>query len=347
MWFSVGPFVVDVQWGDCQVSSGGEDKDFYLIAMRTEVREKCKTAKCKMQNVKIHPRQQGIIIATHVVPENIAGVRLYDYAVGIFARLPSRKSVKKAIDRGYMLIDGVAGTTGTWVYSGQTIDLLEPAPVPGKIFPCVLEVYYEDDYLAVVGKPAGLVVSGNRYRSVENALPYNLTTSTAADALARPRPVHRLDGPTAGLLIVAKTATAHQLLGEAFAQRQIEKTYQAIAVGHTPDEARLDTPIDGKPALSELRTLHRVQTRRQEWLSLVELVPHTGRTHQLRIHLAEQGTPILGDKEYGIAGQVLRGKGLFLCATSLEFMHPIRQVPLVLVHPLPGKFGKRMGRWEM
>ena len=146
-------------------------------------------------------------VKTHVVPEGIGSVRFSDYAIEIFTIIPSRNGIKKAIKRGDFLIDGVKAETGTWVKPGQLITLNESA-VELPVYRMVLPIVYEDNFIAVVNKPAGITVSGNRFKTVENTLPFNLMKSSAEDALKRSGPVHRLDSPTSGLLLVAKTRQA-------------------------------------------------------------------------------------------------------------------------------------------
>ncbi len=256
----------------------------------------------------------------------------------MFPAIPSRKGIKKAIKKGLVQIDGRPGHTGDWVQPGQVLELLEPDRPREKTFHLPIPVIYEDAFLAVVHKPGGIPTSGNAFRTLERALPYNLQPSAEVDALQTFRPVHRLDAPTTGLVVIAKTAAAHQLLSQAFAQRKVKKTYEAIAIGLLPPSGTIDQPIDGKPAQTTFVSLRSVPSLRNAHLTWVRLHPLTGRTHQLRIHLASIGHPIMGDKLYGVPGQVLRSKGLFLCATAIEFDHPITHQPLLLQVDPPNKF---------
>lgn len=284
------------------------------------------------------------IIKTHIVPEGIEEIRLYDYVQQIFPTIVSRKAVKKAIAREEILVDGDKTSTGHWIKAGDKIELLESNANPPKAYRLKLEIVFEDEYLAVIHKPAGIPVSGNQFRTIQNALIGNISLSNEEDALRWPKPVHRLDGPTSGLLIIAKTAKALVVLGQQFEQKTIQKKYVAVAMGKVPAKGRIETDVDGLKSLSTYQTLQTINSLRSEQLSLVELSPKTGRTHQLRIHLSSIGHPILGDKQYGDAGNVLEGKGLFLCALELQLDHPITGIPLCLKTKIPYKFTSLLAR---
>ena len=283
-------------------------------------------------------------IATHLVPTLHESQRLSDYLCGVFEALPSRKSVKKAIKKGRVLINNRSAHTGDWVQEGQLIQLLEDKAVAHKIFRLPLEIVYEDAHLAVVVKPAGYMVNGNAFQTIERALPFNLKPSTLADAYPLPKAVHRLDRPTSGLLLIAKTARAHQALGTQFERKTIQKQYQAIVIGQLPLKGIINTPVDAKEAQTSYEVIEIVPSLRNGHLSLVRLLPQTGRTHQLRQHLAGLGCPILGDALYGIQGLILQHKGLFLRAVGLQFIHPISQEELVFELPTPHKFTALMAR---
>lgn len=284
------------------------------------------------------------VIKTHIVPEGVEKIRLYDYIQQVFPTIPSRKGVKKAIAREEILVDGKQTSTGHWVKKGQKIELLESSVNPPKEYVLDLNVVFEDEFIAVINKPAGIPVSGNQFRTIQNALIGNISLSKEEDALRWPKPVHRLDGPTSGLLIVAKTAKALVRLGQQFEQKAIQKKYIAIVMGSTPEKGIVDSDVDGLKSLSEYKTIRTIDSLRSTYLSLVELSPKTGRTHQLRIHLSSIGFPILGDKIYGDQGKVLEGKGLFLCAKSLSFKHPITEVILDLEVEIPNKFNSLLDR---
>jgi 23S rRNA pseudouridine1911/1915/1917 synthase len=187
------------------------------------------------------------------------------------------------------------------------------------VFP--LSVLFEDDHLAVIHKPAGILVSGNSFKTIANALAQNIQRSKLSDA-TKPQPVHRLDYATTGILLVGKTCSSIRALNRLFEAKEIKKTYYAIAIGQMNHQGRITSEIDGKKSLSDYQLCESVSSKRFGKLNLVELKPLTGRRHQLRKHLSSIGNPILGDKEYGIENLVLNGKGLYLHAYSLSFIHP-------------------------
>ncbi|GGF79890.1 RluA family pseudouridine synthase [Wenyingzhuangia marina] len=279
------------------------------------------------------------ITETHTSPNLPYGIRLSDYAVGIFASIPSKAGIKKAIKKGLILVNNQRGVSGQFIVGGEKIELLEDENLIKKNIDLALEVLWEDDYLAVIYKPAGLLVSGNKAKTVTNALPFNLKPSTQENAV-KPQPVHRLDFATSGLLLIGKTADSIRELGKLFENKTIQKTYEAVTIGKMKNQGTINFPIDGKESLSSYLLLKTVNSERFEKLNLVQLTPHTGRRHQLRIHCAHIGNPILGDVEHGIEEKILKGKGLFLHAKSLEFTHPYTQEKLVIQKETPAKFNR-------
>lgn len=281
-------------------------------------------------------------VETHIVPDGVGEIRLQDYAPTIFTSISSRQGVKKAIKRKLVYVDGDVGSTALWVKPGQRIELMDLELPPAKIYELDLEIVYEDDHLAVINKPGGIPVSGNQFRTIQNTLPINLSLSVCRDALPIFRPVHRLDASTCGMLIIAKTSQAIGALGSQFENRLIKKQYTAVVIGDLPEKGRVEMPVDEKDAQSSFVVVQKKKSIRNEILTMVNLYPETGRTHQLRIHMAGLGTPILGDKLYGSEGEVLKGKGLFLCATGLQFTHPFTKEKMDLSIDPPYKFSRFM-----
>lgn len=291
------------------------------------------------------------VLESTTLPTLDTPTRLSDALIGVFQAIPTRKGIKKAIERGEVRVNDAVGHTGDWLYGGEKVSLFRADVPVEQVLEMKLEVVYEDDHLAVVVKPAGIAVSGNQWLTVARALPYNLRPSSQPDALAAPQPVHRLDVPTAGLLLVAKAHATRVALGAMLAAHRIEKTYHAVAMGDVGTiPLRLDADIEGKSAVTEVERVAVARSLRNEWLSLVRVRLHTGRTHQIRRHLSGAGWPILGDKTYGREGAVMRGKGLFLAATALGLVHPATGERLEVTLEVPPKFTKTLSReaqmWE-
>ena len=289
------------------------------------------------------------IIQQHKVPDGISKIRLLDYALMVFTTIPSKSSMKKVILKGALLVDGQKVPSGSWVLVGQELTLLDLEHNPPKPYELKLDIVYEDEHLAIINKPAGIEVSGNKFKTIQNALVSNISISTEPDALKWARPVHRLDRPTSGLLLVAKTASTLMLLGQKLEKQEIQKKYRAIVAGKIDDKGEISNSIAEQEALSSYNCISWCRSLKTHWLSLVELSPHTGRTHQLRIHMADYGFPIVGDKQYG-DGPVLRGNGLFLAAVELSFKHPITEEKLTVKIEQPSKFNslieKEKLRWK-
>ena len=285
-----------------------------------------------------------IVIEKHTVPEGVKKIRLSEYACEIFQTIPSRKGIKKAVKKGDVTVNGSRASTGDWIKPGQIIELYDnEAPKAGS-YKMSIDVIYEDDYIAIINKPPGISVNGNRFRTVENTLILNLKTSDADSRLPRPRPVHRLDSPTSGLLLIAKTGEAMINLSRQFAEKSIKKRYRAIVTGALKGDGTMNTPVDGREAFTEFHPIKTIPSLKNGFLTLIDLIPHTGRTHQLRKHMAEMGHPIAGDKTYSPAGSLLKSKGLFLCAVELTINHPVKNEIMTFSIPDPDKFTTYMER---
>lgn len=240
------------------------------------------------------------------------------------------------------MLNGEITEGGRWLKNGDVITHVKIEIHPPKSYHLKLNIIFEDEYLAVIEKPAGISVSGNQFKTIQNALLFTIKPSNNSDALPWPLPVHRLDNQTSGLLIIAKTKTTRVKLGQAFEQKKIQKTYNAIVIGKTKDQGVIESMIDDKKSISHYRKIVEYPSLKNEILTLLELNPLTGRTHQLRIHCAEMGHPILGDKLYGTPGLILKFKGLFLAALRLEFNHPITHEKLDFGLRIPSKFLNRL-----
>jgi 23S rRNA pseudouridine1911/1915/1917 synthase len=277
---------------------------------------------------------------THSVPKLENPIRFQEYAVGIFKTIPTKSGIKKAIKKELLFINNKIATTAQFMLGGEKIALFQSEKSSEfKRLELDLEVVFEDDYLAIINKPAGLLVSGNKFKTVDNALQQNLQKSSQFDAV-RPRPTHRLDYPTTGLLLIGKTNTSILALNKLFENKEIRKTYFAITIGKMEASGNINFPVDEKMATTDYTVLETVTSKRFSLLNLVELHPKTGRRHQLRKHVAALGNPILGDKEYGNEGLILHGKGLYLHAGILEFTHPFTKQKMNIHKELPFKFKK-------
>lgn len=293
-----------------------------------------------------------------VVTDPEAGVRL-DALVA--ARLPgvSRSRVQKWIEAERVIVDGEARKARFTVSPGQQIEVSPLPPAPSEVIPqeIPLQILYEDEALLVIDKPAGLVVhpgAGNWEGTLANALVHYLGNVSRRDTL-RPGIVHRLDKGTSGVLVVAKTESAHEILARQFAERSVEKMYLALLWGRlAPPTGLIDLAIG-----RDLRHPTRISARSRRprtartryevvrlWkeFSLVKAFPETGRTHQIRVHFHHLGNPVVGDETYSRgkhqnhepAGARARRLGrLFLHAQRIGFRHPTTGEGLVFEAPLP------------
>ncbi len=258
------------------------------------------------------------------VPDNKAGDRLDRLLAGALADL-SRTRVKSLIQGGRVILEGGQDKPtidpAYKVRRGQIFQITVPAPEPATPEPenIPLNVVYEDDDLIVIDKPAGLVVhpgAGNPNRTLVNALLFHCRGSLSGiGGVTRPGIVHRLDKDTSGLMVAAKTDPAHQALSRQFEAHSLERAYQAVVWGFpAPAEGEITGNIGrnpanrkkmaivlrgGKPALTRYRTLRTLGST----ASLVECRLATGRTHQIRVHLASRGHSVVGDPLYGGASR--------------------------------------------
>lgn len=275
-----------------------------------------------------------------LVPKLEKMTRLSDFVPGKFESIPTKKGMKKAITNRLVKVNGKIGHTGDHINGGEIIELFAAKAKKTLFVSATVDVLYEDEYLAVVNKPSGLVVSGNLRRTLENKLPRILKKSTQKDALNEPQVIHRLDQPTSGLVLVGKTRSTIILLNKLFEDRKVTKTYLAITIGKGQKVGSINTPIKTKSAETNYSETAKIPSDKYEGLNLIEVMPITGRRHQIRIHMAEVGNPILGDSRYGIEGKISKGNGLYLHASSLQFEHPVTTEDIQVTCPVPEKFIK-------
>jgi len=267
-------------------------------------------------------------------------VRLQEYGVGIFNAALSKSALKKALKKNYITVNEVIATTATLINGGEIISLSIPdEPTSRRIFKLNLKVLFEDEHLAIIHKPAGVLVSGNNFKTIANALSQNIGISSLPDAV-KPQAVHRLDFATTGLLLIGKTRSSIRALNKMFENKEVQKIYYAVTIGNIESEGIIDRLIDGKESKSIYTLCESVSSEKYGKLNLVKLAPLTGRRHQLRKHLSNIGSPILGDKDYGIGDLILKGKGMYLHAYSLMFVHPFTNNKMCLIDELPLRFNK-------
>lgn len=266
----------------------------------------------------------------------------------------SRNQAATLIANGNVTVNGRREKASYRPVTGDVVQVELPEPVTreiaGESIP--LSVVYEDEFLLVIDKPAGMVVHpapGNWSGTLVNALIGRGPKLPAGADADRPGIVHRLDKETSGLLIVAKTDRAHRILGSALAARRVHRRYAVMVWGHlAEDTLSVDRPVARDPR--DRKRMAIVSTGRQAKTDFVRLARfesgdllrahlHTGRTHQIRVHLASVGHPVVGDDTYG-GGGGRRITGLpprrhFLHAAWLVFAHPITGAPMDIRSPLP------------
>ncbi len=272
----------------------------------------------------------------------------------------TRARIQRLIEDGRVLSNGHPQKPRHAVVSGERIRLEVPPAAPLALEPeaIPLEILYEDDDLVVLNKPAGMVVhpgAGRTTGTLVHALLAHCERLPGIGGVERPGIVHRLDRDTSGVLVVAKSEMAHQSLSAQFKGRIVRKRYLALVHGEVRHEAgRIEAAIGRREhdrkrmgvrteGGREARTAYRV-VRRFPGMTLLELGLETGRTHQIRVHLAHIGHPVIGDQMYGGRREHRpRAERQMLHAWRLGFRHPRTDVWLEFAAPVPEDFRARVG----
>ncbi len=282
------------------------------------------------------------------------------------ARLPeySRTRLQSLIREGWVLVNGMAPhKSGQMLNKGEVVRVFLPPPEDSRLMPeaIPLEIVFEDENLMVVNKPAGMVVhpsAGHLHGTLVQAALAHAPQMAGVGGERRPGVVHRLDKDTSGLILLAKNDRTHRWLQEQFSQRNVEKTYLALVDGKPPTPSgRVEAPVGrdvknrkrmsvlasnkGRLAISEYYTL---QTFAEH--TLLRVHPITGRTHQIRVHMAFIGCPVVGDTVYGRRRPSLNIGRLFLHAASLKIQLPGEVTQRTFEAPLPPDLHQALQRLQ-
>lgn len=272
----------------------------------------------------------------------------------------SRSQIAKLIDENIILVNSQPTKANYQVRKDDIISISEVESKNDDIIPedIPLDILYEDDDIMVINKKSGMVVhpgNGNTHSTLVNALVNYTNNLSDINGEVRPGIVHRIDKDTSGIMLVAKTNKAHQILSDALSRHEINREYIALVKGEFPsDTATIDAPIgrdkynrkrmavtsiNSKKAITHLRVIERFKG-----FTLIRLQLETGRTHQIRVHMAYTGYPIYNDPVY--TNDSCTEFGQFLHSASIDFKHPITNELLHFEAPLPHEFEDFLGGLE-
>lgn len=295
-------------------------------------------------------------VVTFIVEEEQRGERI-DTVVALFDDDMTRSAAQKLIANGDVVVNDEVVSKNYKVKSGDIVKVTIPDPVLLDVKPenIPLDIVYEDDDLLVVNKPKGMVVHpapGNADGTLVNALMYHCSGSLSGiNGVIRPGIVHRIDKDTSGLLIVAKNDAAHLGLAEQIKEHSFTRCYRAVVHGNIKDdEGTIDAPIGRNPkdrkkmavttANSRNAVTHYKVLERFGSFTYIECKLETGRTHQIRVHMAYKGHPVAGDPVYGPKNTPTEMNGQCLHAGLIGFIHPRTGEYLEFEAPLPDYFEK-------
>lgn len=295
-----------------------------------------------------------------VVEKQNEGERLDAFVCKIIGS-SSRSHIKNQIEKGQILLNGKTVKAGEKLKVGDMVVVFEEEPTTLEVVAenIPLNIVYEDDDLAVINKPKGMVVhpaNGNYTGTLVNALLYNLKNLSGINGVIRPGIVHRLDKDTSGLLLVAKNDKAHISLAKQIETKTCHRYYLAICTGNIKsDEGRIETgfgrslkdrkqmavfPLGtGKNAITNYKVLERFGSH-----TLVEFKLDTGRTHQIRVHSKYIGHPIACDEVYGTKSKTFNANGQLLHAYKIEFTHPSTDKTMSFTCEVPEDFQKALNK---
>ncbi len=270
----------------------------------------------------------------HCFTADSPGARLDKYVTDKLSEL-SRTQVQKLIEAGYVTVNGRIARAGLKLDAGDNISVIIPPPPPSPLSPesIPLTILYEDNDVLVIDKPAGLTTHpspGHPGGTLVNAILAHYPQLADMGGSLRPGIVHRLDRDTSGVIVVAKNSAAQMNLVNQFKARTVRKTYLVLVKGRlTPERGAIEAPIGRNPSDRKLmavvsggreaRTTYKVAKYLGDY-TLLEVKPETGRTHQIRVHLAAIGYPVVGDAVYGVKSDFLARQ--FLHAYRLGFKLP-------------------------
>lgn len=288
--------------------------------------------------------REGYVVVRKAVYDKASSTSPTPVVEAVFELFPdlyeTKRQAKNACRRKLVMLNGsvtkcigkVQANDEVTIVSRLTTSANKGAHIPKHLKVAKLEVVFEDHHIACIVKPQGIGTFGDNYDNVNALLPSTLLPSGASieeskGAMSRPRPCHRLDKLTGGILVVAKTSAAITKLSSDFEHREISKEYLAIAFGVPQDEGVFDKPLDGKEAVTRYK-------RGRTWkvagsdlcVSSVHLYPKTGRRNQIRRHLAAAGHAIVGDVRWcpsELLEELGTDHGMFLWARQIRFNHPV------------------------
>ena len=286
---------------------------------------------------------------TITVPDDSAGARLDHFLTSVLGDL-SRSAIQRLIKDGHVHVDGRASRPNQPVKTGQLVAVDVPQPTDPAPRPEArpLEIVYQDADVIVVDKPAGMVVhpaAGHAGGTLVNALLHHVSDLSGIGGERRPGIVHRLDRGTSGLMAIAKNDRAHEELARQFHDREVEKEYVALVWGEVMAGRRIDAPIGRDPVNRKKMSAKARRSREAvtrivsaehfgRALTLAHVAIHTGRTHQIRVHLSAIGHPIVGDPLYGGVHRRVPGDLRAIGHLERPFLHAAR---LVFRHPADGR----------